>query len=449
MEPSDEHRCHDYAVALSKRLFFHREHGIVHVLDPIRVRDAAQYGLEAILMYSISVTGTSLRWLTFSMADEPLPHQEVLLQAWSKGGGLRGFPDIVRVSRQLCKSAPTLAQELAAFGVVLEVPPASDKTLPGALRASQALAGQVLGWSTLHATREVPAGLPRLNADAHSYHQFRAQPSAHGGEARQTRERVSAWLQLPSRQPHFAPAPTGPLWEGGEWLRSWEKSVPPDQGREFIDARDGGKCLVESDRVLPTDALSKSEPYRAEMIGSILKCWPNPLKEVAAMLGVTLRELKWYLGGQSGLGNAHELERLVGIDYGSSYDVFEFLHGVVLSGASISAKTLEEALTTITHGGDAIPYEAVPSEQPADPSWRYFLIETHGVGASVVVIPRGNPLADRMDSLVLNYEGIRSVPDALYLDLVGTVGKACLTPLANTTEVADFNLRHSEYWSAV
>lgn len=449
MEQSVEQRRHDYTVALSKSLFFHREHGIVHVVDPIRVQDAAQYGLEPILMYSVSVTGTSLRWLMFSMADEPLPHQEVLLQAWSKGKGLRGYPNIVRVSRQLNKASPTLAQELAAFGVALEVPPASDKTLPGALRASQALAGQVLGWSTLHTTREVPAGLARVNADARAYHQFRAQPSAHDGEARQSRESVSAWLKLPFRQPHFAPASAGPLWEAGEWLRSWEKSLPPDHGREFIDARDGSICLVESDRVRRTDALSTSNPYQLAMIGSILKCWPNPLTEVAAMLGVTLRELKWHLGGKSGLGNANELERLVGIDYDSSYDDFDFLHGVVISGASVGAKALEEALTTITHGGDAIPYEAVPTGQPADPSWRYFLIETHGVGASVVMIPRGNPLADRMDSLVLNYEGIKSVPDALYRDLVGTVGKACLTPWANTTEVADFNLRHSEYWSAV
>ena len=59
-------REHHFYVAVSKFLFHHVGHGIVSVQDPIKIKDAEQYGLSPLILYGLTVAGLPIRWMSFT-----------------------------------------------------------------------------------------------------------------------------------------------------------------------------------------------------------------------------------------------------------------------------------------------------------------------------------------------------------------------------------------------
>lgn len=110
-------------------------------------------------------------------------------------------------------------------------------------------------------------------------------------------------------------------------------------------------------------------------------------------------------------------------------------------------QALEAVYTEISHGGDANPWELLPSTGAADPSWRYILINTYGAPPSFVMVPRGDRIADRLDDLILNFAGPLSVARAFYQDVVKTCARACRRPEANIASMTEFVRRHERHWT--
>lgn len=83
-------REHHFFVSIAKFLFYHPEHGIVSVQDPIQLKDAERYGLNPLILYGLSVAGLPIRWMTFTSIDHPRPFKDILQEAWHHAAGLRG-----------------------------------------------------------------------------------------------------------------------------------------------------------------------------------------------------------------------------------------------------------------------------------------------------------------------------------------------------------------------
>ncbi|MDL2313786.1 hypothetical protein LJC36_02270, partial [Desulfovibrio sp. OttesenSCG-928-C14] len=130
-------REHHFYIATSKFLFHHIEHGIVLVQDPIKLKDAKKYGLAPIILYGITVPGLPIRWVTFTSIEQPRGIKDILQEAWRSAEGLRGRPDVLRVSRHLALSCPNLMQDMAKIGVQVAVADAKEKKLPASLRSAQ------------------------------------------------------------------------------------------------------------------------------------------------------------------------------------------------------------------------------------------------------------------------------------------------------------------------
>lgn len=108
-------------------------------------------------------------------------------------------------------------------------------------------------------------------------------------------------------------------------------------------------------------------------------------------------------------------------------------------------QALEDLYTEISGGGDANPWELLPITGAADPSWRYILINTFGAPPSIVMVPRGDRIADRLDDLILNFVGPLSVTRPFYQEVVATCARACLSPEANVAAMTEFVRRHEKH----
>lgn len=108
---------------------------------------------------------------------------------------------------------------------------------------------------------------------------------------------------------------------------------------------------------------------------------------------------------------------------------------------------LEDIYTDMTGGGGAWPCELVPTKGQADPSWRYVLINPHSRPPSILMVARGDKIADRLEDLLLNFDGIRRVDPTLYRDVASTCAKACQSPRANAPAIREFSDRHRNFWA--
>lgn len=162
---SDQQREHHFYVAIAKHVFEHPEHGVVFSGDTISLSDAARFGLKPLILYGLTVPGTQLQWFSFSRLDNPRSLLGFLIEAWSKGAGLRGCPDILKINRFIADSCPDLKLNLKKLGVDVEIAEKGDKKLSGSLRTAQ---DEVMrfGWIAPNNAKDF-YNLEALNACAH------------------------------------------------------------------------------------------------------------------------------------------------------------------------------------------------------------------------------------------------------------------------------------------
>lgn len=443
-------REHHFYVAIAKFLFHHPEYGIVSVRDPIKIKDAEQYGLSPIILYGLTVAGLPIRWTTFSPADQPRPFRDILLEGWRNAEGLRGLPDILRVNRHIDQTSPELARKMANLGVRVEIADAKEKSLPASLRSAQDASRWLLRGSDKIAPP--PTGsIQTLCQDAQRDHAWQVSGSR-SSNSRDTEARVQQWLALPAQGP--IPAATGELdWEPGPWLASWESSLPPNppryfnrdglNGRTWLLTGEGAPEEIVEDDDFATDSFCDNA---SEIAKNLVACWPNPPAEIAKAAGITLQKLQWFTSGKAPLDRhtRFDLEDLLGIEYDESMGRYVGAGPYVL--VAHKPQAIKEVYESISKGGDARPCEIVPRQGAADPSWRYVLINTYGEPPSIVMAPRGAKITERLPDLLLNYSGIASVSPQFYRDVVSTCARACREPAANIREMKDFVKRYEEHW---
>lgn len=184
----------------------------------------------------------------------------------------------------------------------------------------------------------------------------------------------------------------------------------------------------------------------AEIAKDLVACWPNSPAEIAKNVGLTIRELQWFITGKAPLDRQQRLnlEKLLGIEYDEAMG--EYVGGGPYALVAQKAKALEGFYIAISHGGDARPCEIVPNQGTADPSWRYVFINTYGQPPSIVMAPRGEKITERLPSLLLNYAGTTLVTPEFYRDVVSTCARACREPIANIREMTNFAKRYEERW---
>ena len=445
-------REHHFYVAIAKFLFHHPEQGIVSVGAPIKIKDAKQYGLSPLILYGITVAGLPIRWLTFTPVDHPRPFRDVLLDAWRNAKGLRGQPDILRISRHLAMASPELAGDMATIGVRVEVADAKEKSLPASLRSAQDSSRWLLRKHDGN-DRSLTGSIQALCRSAQVDHDFRARDGQRSVNNREIEGRIKQWLALPVQVPERT-ATGGLDWEAGPWLSSWETSLPPDQPRYFNrEGFDGSTWLLTgekaSEEIVEDDYLWVDSDYdnAAEIAKNLMTCWPNPPVEIAGYIGITLRELQWFASGKASLDRhaRFDLEALLGIEYDESIGIYVGVGPYVLIAHKPLA--LKDVYESISKGGDARPCEIVPRWGAADPSWRYVLINTYGEPPSIVMAPRGAKITERLPDLLMNYDGIRPVASEFYRDVVSTCTRASREPAANIREMKDFVKRYEEHWA--
>jgi hypothetical protein len=444
-------REHNFYVSTAKFLFYHLRYGIVVVRDPIRLADAAQYELSPLIIYGVTVSGLPIRWLTFSSVNQRIPLSVVLQTAWKKAEGLRGQPDILRVNRHLANADPTLVADMARAGVQFEIAEAKDKSLPASLRSAQD-ATRWLSRKNPSSGLSLSEAIRVLCSDAQGDHDFSARRGPRSLSNRDLEGRIEQWLSQSMRPPASVLA-DGVDWKAGPWLSSWESSLPPDLPRYFNrNGLDGSIWLLSGDE--PSDDISEEDetPFEyshdnsAEIIKSLVACWPNPSKSIAEAAGITMRQLQWFISEKATLNQSARstLEYLLSIEYDEAVGSYIPAGPYVLIAQK--PQPIEDIYQEISGGGDARPCEIVPSQESADPSWRYILINAYGKPPSIVMAPRGEPITERLPKLIMNYEGVRAVSLSFYRDVVSTCARACRTPQANRQEMNDFAKRHQQRW---
>lgn len=442
-------REHHFYCAIAKQVFAHRTHGIVFVREPIRLDDAKHYGLQPMLLYGVTAAGTSLKRITLSPLSTPLAFSVVLEEAWRSAAGLRGLPATVKVNRHIADACQELGECLEALGITLIVAGAKDKQFPSSLRSAQQDAME-MGWQDASNTPRIGSAEAFNVASLDDHHKNIHYQFWRTGNLERT-ARTLAWLELPT-QPLTASVPDSGRWVTGPWLSSWEIALPPASGRQWHEAKSGNVWLIEGESDLASDSDDRDDettdwddvPKKAKLL---IACWPNKSVEIATAIGITQRELQWFVSGRATIGEDARLRliNLLGLTYREEYNEYEADLPRVLVASSLKATIA--AYVEISHGGDlAIAFEAVPEQSAADPSWRYVVMQSCGGLPTIIMFPRGGAVAEKLDeSHFINYQGLQPIKDGVYRDLVQTCGKACASAVENRKVTTEFARRHFDY----
>lgn len=438
-------REHYFSVAIARHVFQHPRYGIVFVRDAISLADAERHGLTPMILYAVTVAGTSLCSLVFAPVGEPRSLISVLQQAWRSSEGLRGYPDVLRVSRHVAEASNELASKLAKIGVRLEVAAGNDRKFAASLRTAQ---GKVLAIGWVPGGDKGIKGLSDLQEGADYKHAFEMK-YGYRLHARPSASKTEAFLALPLRPVEIS-LPDQADWTPGAWLSSWENNLPPASPRYFYqDSKTIWLLQGEPDQVIDQDeaddeSLASFDGGAADIVKLVLACWPNKPVEVAKAIGTTLRELNWYVSGRYKLPEFQQSSLLILLGITPSpYDLmrFEAIGPCVLKADSLRATIA--AYDELSHGGDLeFSFEVIPSKGAADPSWRFILFRCCGGYANVIMVPRGSEVAQRLDGKhFINFTGCRSVPTAMYQEIVATCARACSAPQDNRQEMLSFEMR--------
>lgn len=437
-------REHHFYVAFAKCVFVDAADRIVWSEEPVRLAAAATVGLRPVILYGVTVSGTPIHWLTYVQADRPRSLADVVHEAWKQAPGLRGYPDNLTLNRHVVAAAPGFVQRMRELGIGVTVAGPSDKRLSASLRVAQQAIHEIRFRARNRSSIET---VEDLNAESAALHASHVKLGWRRGiAARATAERSEAWMTLPARGTPAMSA--GELdWAPGPWLSAWEASLPPG-GPQALEDKEGGIWLRACHEEAPDE--DRSETHAGSKDAKILvDAWPNEPSRIANAIGVTTRQLQWYLAGRASIPPDAEsrLRSLLGLEYRPERGAYEPAGPCVLIGHS--TRVAVEAYEALSHGGDLeYSVEPVPDRGSADPSWRYLLFQPFGEFPSVIMLARGSRTVERLGERFINFDGTRSIPARVYRDLVSACGRACADPVVNRRELIEFAERHDEWLEA-
>lgn len=436
-------REHHFYVATAKHVFIHQAHGIVFVRDPLSLKDAAQYGLTPLILYGVTVPGMSLMWITFSLYDKPLSFSKVLEEAWNNGVGLRGKPDTLKINRHVAAACPEIVSCLAKEGVAVVTVDGNDKRFSASLRSAHRKCIELdhhIGPDALPVTT-----LEGLLSCASEHHQWDSQKTMIFSYSMSVERRMQIlqWLELPFR-PLTSSIPEVD-WNPGPGLSSWEANLPPSSPRYFTEGLPKWLLTGEAEDyedVPDDDNYEEVSPLKT--IKLMMASWPNTVSEIAQEIGITRRELQWFLSCRVDLPEPvlRRLLSLLNIYMVDGY--YEAVGPCILIARA--PRAIAQAYIELSKGGDLIfSFEALPEKGAPDPSWRYLVFKAWGSNVNVIMIPRGSQVSEQFNSkLFINYDGETRVSMSLYRDIVKTCANACIAPAENYREMKRFLAQNNE-----
>ena len=439
-----------FYVAIAKHVFLHTEKGIVFVSDPILLKDAGKFNLKPLLLYGLTVPGTQIEWYTFSLFDEPRSLFSVLLEGWEKASGLRGYPDNLKINRHIANACPHLQSSLGNIGAIsLVVADGKDKQFSASLRVAQQ-GGLELGWRNRdgHVINDVKE-LNVYALNVHNEHINRRIWEMHS--AKSVKERASEWVGLPVNASSAVLDFSKLDWVGGSWLSSWESNVPQNQKMHFRRNEINTGCYwLESgeDENMDDTTVDDWDRCCALKAKILVDCWPNKPGDIANAIGITVKQLLWFLNSQTALSDTErdDLSELLGIEQSTYFVDYDIIGPCVL--IADGPKKCSAAYDELSNGGD-INYsvEVLPENGTPDPSWRYVVFAAYCQLPNIFMFQRGSKTTDQLgNKLLMNYQGERKVPAAIYRDVVSTCAQCCTDPLLNRKLMIEFGKRHEQYF---
>lgn len=452
---SDQQREHHFYVATAKHVFEHPEHGIVFCGDTISLSDAARFGLKPLVLYGLTVPGTRIQWLSFSRADNPRSIIGFLIEAWSKGSGLRGCPDVLKINRSIAESCPDLKLNLERMGVEVVVAAKGDKHLPGSLRAAQDEAKK-LGWRSRVNSRNCDS-LEELNVSSQIEHNQEVEDKRWSWTGNKSvREAAEKWMALPVKEVECHLDLSKMDWEPGQWLWAWEVNAVP-VGRRTFRKDDGVTWLIAggedvAQNIEGNDSsefeLDEMDQACAERTKLMLDCWPNKPVDIANSIGITAKQLQRFVSKVAKLpgDKLDALMEMLGLEENDEYYDYDAVGPCVLLGEKPTK--ISEAYSLLTHGGDlAYSVEVIPENGNADPSWRYVIFKACGESPNIIMFARGSNSAEKIgDKMLMNFDGLKSIPATIYRDVVSTCAKASSDPHANRKMMFEFIDRQGQFF---
>jgi hypothetical protein len=443
-------REHHFYVAIAKHVFLHAEKGIVFVSDPIRLKDAEKFDLKPLVLYGLTVPGTQIEWCTFSLSDKPRSLFSVLLEGWEKASGLRGYPDTLKINRHIANACPHLQSSLDHIGgISLAVADGKDKQFSASLRVAQQR-GLELGWHNRdgHVINDVK----ELNDHAlnvHNEHINGRRWERIGNNS--VKERASEWMGLPFNASNAVSDFSKLDWVGGSWLSSWELNIPQNQKLHFWrhEINPGCYWLLSGEDENIDYITDEDWDRRCALKAKILiDCWPNKPGDIANAIGITAKQLLWFLNGQAALSETErdDLSELLGIEASTDFVDYDVIGPCAL--ITEGPKKCSNAYDELSNGGD-IEYsvEVLPEKRTPDPSWRYVVFSAYGRLPNIFMFRRGSKTTDQLgEKLLMNYQGERKVPAAIYRDVVSTCAQCSTDPLLNRKLMTAFGERHKQYF---
>jgi len=443
------------SIATAKHVFTHPERGIVFVVDPIPLVEATRFQLAPLLVYALTCAGTAISRMAFSPLDRPMSIATFLNESWQTDLPLRGKPDTLRISRALEAADAGFVPALREEGVEVVIASAKDKTHPTALRSAQTAAKE-LGWLSL-ANEEAIADIKSLNVSAQNRYARASEDILWFVRNKDRKERTVAWLGLPMR-PLERPLPTAMDWVPGGWLSSWEANIPSGLARQWHTDKDnqthwlvtdtGGTNDhdgLEGEDVDDDDSESSDNPMCTEDVANIIKSWPGGKSAIANAVGITVKQLNWFMSWKKPLPRQAEyrLMETLGLEFNEQSGEHEPEGPCVLIAES--EKATVGAYDALSHGGDlAFSIEVVPDRGLPDPSWQYLIFQAWGGCVNILMVARGSKLSGSLDSKLINFTGLQKLPEKFYRDIVSTCALVCRNPEQNVQHMHDFTERNRD-----
>ena len=442
-------REHHLVVATAKHVFMHQEYGVVFVREAASREDLAAYDLTPLLLYGLSVPGTSLRWVMLAPVDKPASIVGVLREAWTRADGLRGCPDVLKVSRRLAASAMALPEALAASDVRLVVADGSDKAFSASVRRCQ----EDAMWANLPRRGAAPSTtLDQLNRCARDRHNHSFQTPLSRANTR-----MEWWRSLPHRAIDLPPGDEID-WRLGAWLHAWEKGLAPARRRHFHkDTFDGAVWLLTTPPIPDNEELQETifadheTDDLPDVARPLVRCWPTSSGELSRCIGSTARSLEWFLDRKAALDHQqrNRLCELLGLKLDPDFQTYETCAPCVLIARTSTAA--KEAYEFLSHGGDLVfSIEALPASGLPDPSWRYLVFQAYGGAPNIMLVARGSGVDSKLSQgLFINFQGAKPIRLALYRDIVRTCAKACRDSRSNIRAMKELNDRHVSFFADI
>lgn len=434
-------REHHFYVSTAKYVFLHEEKGIVFVRDAIRIKDAEKLHLRPLILYGLTVPGTQIEWLTFTTLDTPRSLFAVLLDGWNNAPGLRGYPDKLKINRHIAAACPNLKDTLAELGgITLEVADGKDKTFSASLRVAQ---NRVIEYGWRNRDGHTLNNIEELNThslNVHNEHVNRRRWEwCHNNSVK---ERASTWIELPFNRSNVVLGFSKLDWIAGNWLSSWETNIPNNQQINYYGESHDNEDV---DNINYDEEWDRRCASKAKLL---VDCWPNPLGDIANTIGITAKQLQWFLNGKVALpaNERDDLSELLGIEPSTEFVDYDVIGPCVLIAES--PKKCESVYDELSNGGD-IEYsvEVLPQNGTPDPSWRYIVFAAYRGYPNIFMFQRGSKTTEHIGTkLLMNYQGERKVPAAVYRDVVSTCAKCCTDPLLNRKLTTEFGGRHNQYF---